>query len=202
MIPDTFNKKYLAKDQEPFYFKKMGVAYADKSKSMRWCPAPGCEYGVDVETVGPRTIECICGNMFCFKCGLEDHRPCSCEVTRNWIKEDSAGGANAKWLLSHTKDCPKCNKAIEKNQGCNFMKCRHPGCHFEFCWLCLGDWKTHNDHFKCNKFDGLSNVSSFSIPQVQIIMSVVFRTRRLTCRRLSRIKEKSSKNIHSTTKDM
>jgi len=26
-------------------------------------------------------------------------------------------------------------------------------CQKEFCWLCLDDWSTHKDHFKCHKYD-------------------------------------------------
>lgn len=139
----------------------MAVAYADSSKSMRWCPAPGCFYGSEVETVFAKCVECPCGWMYCFKCGVEDHRPCDCDAVNEWLKRDESGGANAKWLLAYTKDCPKCRKPIEKNQGCNYMRCQHPGCQQEFCWLCLGDWKTHSSHFKCNKYDNLSQVKYF-----------------------------------------
>jgi ariadne-1 len=157
IVPNSFNLKYIAnKEQEYLFYKKMAVAYADNSKSLRWCPAADCEYGAEVESVGVKCIECPCGWMYCFRCGLEDHRPCDCPLAQEWTKKDEAGGANAKWLLVNTKDCMKCKRPIEKNQGCNYMRCRHPGCQYEFCWLCLGDWKTHNDHFKCNKFDNLS----------------------------------------------
>ncbi len=160
IIPDSFNLKYLESESAPQYHKKMATAYADTSKSLRWCPAADCEYAAEVASMAARSIECYCGWMYCFKCGLEDHRPCDCDVAKEWTKKDEGGGANAKWLLTYTKDCPKCKRAIEKNQGCNFMKCRHPGCEYEFCWLCLADWKTHNDHFKCNKYDNLSKVNS------------------------------------------
>jgi len=156
IVPNTFNLRYIPKEQENLFYRKMAVAYADNSKSLRWCPAPDCDYGAEVESVGVKCIECPCGWMYCFRCGLEDHRPCDCPLALEWTKKDEAGGANAKWLLVNTKDCTKCKRPIEKNQGCNYMRCRHPGCQYEFCWLCLGDWKTHNDHFKCNKFDNLS----------------------------------------------
>ena len=161
IIPDSVNMKYLPQEKHSQYMKKMAIAYADNSKSLRWCPAPDCNYGVENESITARSITCPCNWVYCFKCGIEDHQPCDCELAKEWLKRDQGGGANAKWLLAYTKDCPKCKRAIEKNQGCNYMRCRHPGCTHEFCWLCLADWKTHNDHFKCNKYDKLSAVNFF-----------------------------------------
>lgn len=40
------------------------------------------------------------------------------------------------------------------------MTCRIAGCHYEFCWLCLEDWKLHNNssggYYKCNKFESMT----------------------------------------------
>ena len=48
---------------------------------------------------------------------------------------------NAKWLNANSKKCPKCKTAIQFDYGCNWMRCTK--CKHEFCWLCLGDEKTH-----------------------------------------------------------
>lgn len=41
------------------------------------------------------------------------------------------------------------------------MTCRMAGCHYEFCWLCLGDWKEHTNstggYYKCNKFESMND---------------------------------------------
>lgn len=52
---------------------------------------------------------------------------------------------NINWIKEHTKICPKCNNAIEKNKGCNHMTCK---CGYEFCWYCLEECKNPCDHFK------------------------------------------------------
>ena len=47
--------------------------------------------------------------------------------------------------------CPKCNICIEKNGGCNHMQCSK--CKHDFCWMCLGDWKTHgSDYYECSRY--------------------------------------------------
>jgi ariadne-1 len=72
-----------------------------------------------------------------------------------WEKKNNNEGENVKWLLVNTKQCPTCHKHIEKNQGCNHMTCKKEvgGCGYEFCWICLEDWKGHNNNYNCNKFD-------------------------------------------------
>jgi len=52
-------------------------------------------------------------------------------------------GDSKDFMENETKQCPFCLAWIEKNGGCNHMTCNH--CRGEFCWLCFGDWKTHQD---------------------------------------------------------
>ena len=62
------------------------------------------------------------------------------------------GRTTEEWIELSTRPCPKCKTRIEKNGGCNYVQCSR--CGFAFCWVCGDDWKTHGDHFVCNKFDG------------------------------------------------
>jgi len=43
------------------------------------------------------------------------------------------------------KFCPVCRTKIEKNEGCNHMKCVI--CQYEFCWNCLDYAGQDSDHF-------------------------------------------------------
>jgi hypothetical protein len=67
--------------------------------------------------------------------------------------------ANALWVAANTKKCPRCQTAIEKDEGCNHMNCRK--CRKEFCWICMQDWTLHSDntggYFQCNRFIDNSN---------------------------------------------
>lgn len=56
---------------------------------------------------------------------------------------------NEKYLVDHTKPCPKCQSPTEKNDGCAHMTCKK--CQHQYCWICLGDWTGHTDNYNCNK---------------------------------------------------
>lgn len=96
---------------------------------------------------------CKCSGTFCFTCKNEAHRPVDCETVRQWNVKNSAESENLTWIIANTKPCPKCQRPIEKNQGCMHMTCSQ--CSYEFCWLCLGSWKEHGDgtggYYACNK---------------------------------------------------
>jgi len=97
------------------------------------------------------------------------HWPCPCDKLKEWKKkmreeigevEEEETGANADelamkmWMKANTKACPQCGVLIEKNDGCNHMTCVNPTCRYEFCWICLRDWKLHGSatggFFRCN----------------------------------------------------
>jgi hypothetical protein len=41
------------------------------------------------------------------------------------------------YVMKNCKQCPKCKQFVEKDSGCNFIKCRWPGCTDSyFCFLC------------------------------------------------------------------
>ncbi|CAJ1959325.1 unnamed protein product [Cylindrotheca closterium] len=108
-------------------------------------------------------------HRFCFKCGESMHWPVPCDKLKDWKNkmreeigevEEEETGANADdlamkiWMKANTKACPQCEVLIEKNDGCNHMTCVNPSCRYEFCWICLRDWKLHGSatggYFRCN----------------------------------------------------
>ncbi|CAO2150042.1 unnamed protein product [Urochloa humidicola] len=79
---------------------------------------------------------------------LQAHRPVSCSMVRAWLAKNKSDSETANWVLVNTKLCPNCHKAIEKNQGCNHMRCV---CGHHFCWLCLKP--AGGQHYACDVYD-------------------------------------------------
>ncbi|KAL0452078.1 UNVERIFIED_CONTAM: putative E3 ubiquitin-protein ligase ARI8 [Sesamum latifolium] len=119
-------------------------SYFDSKRNLKWCPAPGCESAVqfDADDSNNYDVACDCGYKFCWNCTQERHRPVECETVDKWTKQNNSEAENTTWIITFTKQCPKCRRNIEKNQGCNHMTCGKP-CGYEFCWLCLEDWTEH-----------------------------------------------------------
>ncbi|XP_027355496.1 probable E3 ubiquitin-protein ligase ARI7 [Abrus precatorius] len=126
-------------------------SYVENNKKMKWCPGPGCDYAVSFESDGARTnsfVTCVCYHSFCWSCGEEAHGPVDCDTVNKWIAKNNSESENTSWILAYTKPCPRCKRAIEKNEGCMHMRCR---CGFDFCWYCLRGWSTCNAT-GCNRF--------------------------------------------------
>lgn len=146
----------LSPDSVDRYNQLTDNYFVDTAKHLKWCPAPNCEKIIEcyfaassAKRIVP-SVRCSCGNSFCFQCYMEDHSPLICALALKWNKKSQDDSETINWLNANTKDCPKCKAVIEKNGGCNHMTCKK--CTFEFCWVCLGEWKIHNNNYSCNKY--------------------------------------------------
>ena len=156
-VPSEIFKKTLAgeKAQLSIYNKCLMRNFTESNADIKLCPNPKCDIIIKLPGHGMIEVKCHCGMTFCFKCLREGHRPCDCEMMDYWEAKNKSEGENAKWLIVNTKQCPNCHKYIEKNQGCNHMTCRKEagGCGYEFCWICLGEWKPHGSSwYECKKY--------------------------------------------------
>ncbi|KAL8231262.1 hypothetical protein R6Q57_001040 [Mikania cordata] len=150
--PDMINVLATA-NQRKRYELFLLRTYVESNKMIKWCPGPGCDYAIefddDFET-GSYDVSCFCKYGFCWKCMEDAHRPLDCETVAKWVLKNNAEAENTNWILAYTKPCPKCKRSIEKNHGCMHMTCRPP-CGYEFCWLCLGQYRGH-DVQACNGY--------------------------------------------------
>ena len=98
----------------------------------RWCPAANCENAIILHQINENRNEavgCLCGHVFCFRCSGDDHRPCSCKMWRNWKNKHDGGddSLNDQLIATITRKCTKCGTNIQKNGGCNHVKCTQCG---------------------------------------------------------------------------
>ncbi|OIS96147.1 putative e3 ubiquitin-protein ligase ari2 [Nicotiana attenuata] len=85
-------------------------SYIEDNKRVKWCPSvPHCGNAIRIED------DEYCEEFWMRKC-----------------KEDSK---TVIWIIENAKHCPKCHKLVEKNGGCNLVRCV---CGQPFCWLCGG----------------------------------------------------------------
>ena len=139
------------------------MGFVKSNPSLRFCPGPDCRMVIhSKENKAKRVVCSSCGCSFCYRCGIEYHAPTDCNVIKKWLTKCADDSETANYISAHTKDCPKCHICIEKNGGCNHMQCY--SCKHEFCWICLGDWKTHgSDYYECSKYKENPNIVCESI---------------------------------------
>ncbi|KAK7260404.1 hypothetical protein RIF29_26422 [Crotalaria pallida] len=114
-------------------------SFVEKSKNMKWCPGPNCNFAVVYEPDGSNKnldVKCLCYHSFCWNCGEDAHSPLDCETVNQWGNKLYSLPENIGWFLSYAKPCPRCKITIEKTKQC--IECK---CGFQFCCLCLRDWK-------------------------------------------------------------
>jgi len=165
LVPDHIIKRIVSQDVWKRYSTFISKNFVENSKTVRWCPAIGCNKALyDAIIEGNNFVGiCSCGKKICWSCSKEYHSPATCTHLEQWDNKSNSDEIKTKlWLQQNTKKCPCCKNAIEKNEGCFMMTCKV--CHFSFCWLCCAPWFTHTDHFKCSKYkDGqLQNKPEFN----------------------------------------
>merc|ERR1711953_528138 len=132
-MPDAFAK-----------FKDAMMRYSLKRvENYRTCPNADCSAGSVLDSCckSDKVTCASCNWSFCPKCNDVPHEGMTCDEFQQKRHEERWGKAK-DYMTNETKQCPYCLVWIEKNGGCNHMTCHH--CRGEFCWLCFGEWKTHN----------------------------------------------------------
>lgn len=144
----------LLRDNKNKYTFGMGIVnvYVQQNPVLRWCPAADCVYAVSVNCVQSRTVQCRCEHEFCFGCGNNSHEPVDCDMMDKWNTVLSAADMTADWLCKNAKKCAHCGIHIQKNGGCNFIRCI--SCNKSFCWLCGQSWDMYSAWrlHKCNVY--------------------------------------------------
>jgi len=125
--------------------------YCRQAKIGRFCRSPTCgrlltpsTRGTDFEAgSGWNILQCSCGATLCADCpGSERAHPgVSCSRYIEFRENIDSGKADSEYasylyLLQHSRPCPRCHFPIERDGGCNHVRCTK--CRYYFCWMCGG----------------------------------------------------------------
>ncbi|KAK7101775.1 potential E3 ubiquitin-protein ligase ariadne-2-like [Littorina saxatilis] len=164
LVPEDFLYSVLKDSKLRDRFSKL--CFMDLIKGhpkLRFCPGPNCSVIIHAKEPRAKKVECsVCKSTFCFRCGIEYHAPTDCDVIKKWLTKCADDSETANYISAHTKDCPSCHVCIEKSAGCNHMQCSK--CKFDFCWMCLGDWKSHgSEYYECSRYKENPNIANESV---------------------------------------
>lgn len=159
LVLTLLSKPHMRTKYQHFAFQD----YVKSHPELRFCPGPNCQVIIRSKELSPKKATCdTCKTVFCFLCGMDYHAPTDCKVIKKWLTKCADDSETANYISAHTKDCPKCHICIEKNGGCNHMQCF--SCKHDFCWMCLGDWKSHgSEYYECSRYKENPNIAHESV---------------------------------------
>lgn len=97
----------------------------------------------------PIVVTCPC-------CEKEFSLPAS-EVNVVASSADESEVKSQNWKAANTRNCPTCASPIEKNGGCNHVRCGR--CQSEFCWACMRS-RTNCRAYNCQNGAPYGNASA------------------------------------------
>ena len=139
-VSNEIYRKYLR-------FYGIQIKIRNPEKVYMNCPFVDCDELVDVTNIPEGNVICGVGHVFCKEClkiGGHSKKNSICKKNElnldlfNELKQNNPSNIHQNY-----KQCPECKVLIEKNDGCNQMKCLN--CGFSFCWLCLREY-TYNHY--------------------------------------------------------
>jgi len=73
-----------------------------------------------------------CHQTWCIKCNMSPyHTGITCEQAK--LLNENKGDKNIAYIIQNTQQCPACKRSIEKEEGCDHIKCK---CGIYFCFVC------------------------------------------------------------------
>lgn len=104
--------------------------YMQNDEEFVSCPDATCSWGCFmIKTDCGYIFTCqLCNMRYCISCQVPMHEDMTCAqyIARNERQERDNINSVAT-IKSTTKECPKCHANIEKNRGCDHMRCEYLG---------------------------------------------------------------------------
>ena len=133
--------------------------FVEMDDCYRQCPGPDCTMIIHSAAHNKeKSLNVVCSRCetsFCFGCGEQPHLPAACDELQMW---NQVVAQSSFWIQKNSKPCPTCQVPVEKNEGCNHMKCTQ--CGTDYCWLCLSPLMSHNEPHTCNHYDPVSSAEN------------------------------------------
>ena len=160
---------YTSESTFTIYDRYLNLNALSQFPNFKWCLRPSCGNGQlydlqdgNVPWGGP-LVRCEeCDFEMCYTHSIPWHTGQTCEQY-NSDQGDPSSQLSREWITGNTKKCPKCKVNIEKGNNCFHMTCewfssqgnshwifannkmQTGTCRFEFCWICLAEWKFEYD---------------------------------------------------------
>lgn len=133
-----------------------------RNMSLVFCPSD-CGNAIQMyfsllndQQISQTVIQCACGKVFCFFCGMPNHSPITCENFKVWQEKKQEDKDSVQLITAISKPCPnpKCGVRVDRSEGCNHITCAQ--CNHEWCWQCRQPWSDHGSKtggfYFCNKY--------------------------------------------------
>ena len=137
------------------YLRRCHDTEVEQRSVAKWCPDPACGGVIEVPSTQVKAVTCTCGRKMCFDCLGEVHWPAPCKAASAYRQKLVDNGhekllpfEDIQTIEIDGKNCPFCNRFIEKNGGCPYMHCV---CQKAFCWACEKEWNSTQHGPNCFK---------------------------------------------------
>ncbi|KAL3679437.1 hypothetical protein R1sor_022393 [Riccia sorocarpa] len=131
--------EHLISDWERVYCPYEDCSYLQLRPELPQAPdGPSCS-----QNGGIGAVECLsCHRLFCLECHVPWHPKLTCEENERLTEDEKSDLLLLRGLAKDNNwQWCACGHLVERNQGCNHMRCR---CGKEFCYICGGTWS--HDH--------------------------------------------------------
>ncbi|UJR32413.1 hypothetical protein I4U23_019875 [Adineta vaga] len=120
------------------YDRQVVKQQLERMPEFSWCP--NCDGGQLNTRITSYKRPIICSNCkekICLFHHTKWHTGMTCDEYDQM--NPNVDNQTQQWLNSHSKRCPYCKSPVEKDGGCDHMKCKK--CNHEFCWECLANYR-------------------------------------------------------------
>ncbi|KAI6027044.1 hypothetical protein EDC04DRAFT_175483 [Pisolithus marmoratus] len=136
-FPESELKRFLSSKMLELYARVKQRKEIEEAGLDNLEECPFCEYKCVIENEMEKLFRCEnveCGAVTCRACKKMDHLPKSCKEVEEDRHLDVQHHVEEAMTRALMRNCPKCQKAFIKEQGCNKMTC--PNCRTVSCYIC------------------------------------------------------------------